>query len=1300
MTAHLLSLCLATAWTFSAAAPITQLKPLRVSTQIASAGKATAVLVTPEDEALGPICRTLASELSDRGVSGLETVPASTLVSADWQLSLPDLKGRNLMALGNINNNRLLAVLWGEGYVAADSVFPGQGGYIIRTVHDPFARGANVLVLAASDAAGLQTAVKEFLDTYVPPTAADYTLQQPVTRVEFTPTERRFFPTPVHHLSSKRQPQYSNMEYFRKLLSGQGIMDAQGNVIRKATGTLADVTGAIARLMQTYFRTGAPELPALMKQVLDRNRHLLSVAPKRIEMEAASAAHVRWWDLAEELPIWTDRDRLDITNALLADALQGHEGRAAHRLVREGYVQVVDENHGTSSALNTFSAWRYFDKYYDLPETDYWMRVAHATFAGQCASHQILEDAAGYLAYCPIQTMKYAFAARDVRFFTLGIARTYAEYVAQCTVNNLGLSTGFGDSPSLVLPSTFECLAPAAWYYRDPYLWWVAQNMLPQACGLRVFQSPIPIDLSVPPVEPSHWTGMSVFPIYKQTLTKGKGSKQFVTLPAESAGDEWFSKVVFREAWDPESQYLMLDGGGKFGSLEGYPPSPAGHRHDDANTLINFTDHGRMWLVDHTYASRNIKDHSGLYITRNGQVGYKVHEARLMNAAEGGDLALCRSVFEGFSGADWERTIFWQRGDWFVVLDRVIARQEGDYAVRCSFRGLGEHELSGPGMRLRQQDRYCDIISDGGAELDIVPFDFPAQKEWETWYEHADATAKVFQQNKSGRLAGGDELTFLNLIYAGTSQAQPPSAQLVPVSERAALVQHDGREALCGLGSPPGVDCDATVHMITSRGILLTEITKLGAGEATVLSATQPVDLYVSAEGQCRLLSSAAVSVTLAGATQPMRLDAGEHELPVDNVPAALTELFAGCLPLARGRADNYQVAKQAKQQRAFGVQVQALQMAEDIAELCTADLDGDGADEWVIAGSRGVSAFRSTGDQLWEFETDKPCRALDVGDLDGDGLPEVLVGCEDLCVRALDSRGILQWRFECKPSTGTALPPTPDFIRIADLEGDGPKEVVVGANWVHCLDAAGELKWENYLRFSRGRICGDFAIGDVRDVNADGRQEVLACFLDSYHVAVLYDSEGNVLLPQDYEKDRKWGINTGLPQALLMGRFRGEGADVLFALGADTYLYTYWCAGRSAGQFAGRKAGSYVALASYQPEEGPPFIYGATDMGAVIAYRAVQPRTDEWLILDAVWTRVTGARITCLWSGDPGQGGPAHLLVGTKAGAAIILDPATGDITGRSSPTGSPVIGFVRAAQGLLAVHADGACELLRIIP
>ncbi|MEN6549710.1 MAG: hypothetical protein ABFE07_27010 [Armatimonadia bacterium] len=1272
---YLLPLVLVIAVVTAVAQPLTALKPLYPRTEICMGGKPRALVVLPDGEC--PAAGAFLSAVEKATGVKLESLPASRLVSEEWQVDFARLAGRNIVALGNINNNRLLAVLWGKGYANGDSIFPGPGGYILRTIHDPFANGSNVLALTGSDADGLLRAVQVFVDKHV--TGRDVVLAQPLLEVQSVPVPKRFYPAPADSLSSKRQPQYSGLDYFRQYLQDLKLMDAEGKVASCPDGNAATVTGAIARLAQTWFWNGNPELPPLMKQILDANRPLLSVMPRRVEMEPGTAAHVRWWDLVEELPVWTDQDRLDLANALLADARQGHEKRAVHDMVKDGMVQVVDENHGTNAAQNDYLAWQYFDRYYKLPESKYWMQVASATYLGQAASHQVLEDASGYLCYCPIDAMEHAFAEGDLTYLKRGIALGHAEYIAQACVNNLGLASGFGDDGSLVEPGLYEAIAPAAWYYCDPRLSWVARNLLPQACGLRTFTNAIPVNLDIPEQEPTDWTGLSIFPIFKQTLRKGQGSKTPVFDPRESVGSEWFNKAVFRDRWSPDAQYLLLDGSGKFGTPEGYPNGPAGHMHNDVNTIINYTDQGRMWLVDHTYSTRSIQDHSGLYIVRNGEVGYQVHEAKLRAAAESPTLALTTSTFEGFSGADWERTIFWQRGRRFIVIDRALAREPGDYVVRCSYRALGDPTLDGPSLKLTQSGKSCTITSDGRARLDVVDFAMPNPDEWKSAYPHCAPIARIFQQDKSAHLEPGQFVSFINVIEAGASA---PQVTLKPLSAASALIEKGGTRALCGVGPIPGGTGETTAFVVERERALLTGLTRLGPAGEPLLQVTGPVTLSME-DWSLSLECPQPVTVTVTG-EKPVQLAAG-HQALADG--AALIRRF---LQQRLSEADALAAAYTANAAKAgagevFGLRTSPTRLDSAVAAVTTADLTGDGEPEWLTAASDGIRAYDGTK-LLWHVASPSPCGVIAAADLNADGKVEVVTGTAEGQVRALDAQGKELWAFTCKP---TRMPTQAvDWLRIADLDADGKPEVIVGAAWLHCLDGAGQLKWEKYLCLTRGAITGNFEQADIADIDGDGKLEIAALFNYSYPKALIFDCTGKVIVPAAYDNDRNPGLNIDSPQVALLLPLRGAGTPPNLLVGGPSYLHCFWAVGPYAEKFAGRKAGCFTHLAFSQPAGEPPILLAATDLGLLHAYRAVK-QTDEALELSKLWTADAGDRISALSVADNGR-----VLIGGKTGTVQLLDALTGRPLGRTAATGSRVVQFLTIANTPHAVHADGLIE------
>jgi len=1275
------------------------LKALYPRTEVAVNGETRAVIVAPDQGPIHAVARRLRSALEQAGAGGIEVVGVDDVISPQWEIDFARIGGRTIIAPGNINTNRLLAKLWGQGYVVADSIFPDEGGYVVRTVHDPFARGINVIALAGSDPAGVQRAVDVFVDRYVPDDG-DVVLPEPVVDIKFTNTQRRFYPYVDHWLSSKRQPQHTTMEWFRQYLRDRGMMDENAQVIGRQNGTLVDVTQTIGRLAESWIWTGNPDLPPLMKQVLDANRHLLANPPPVKGMSGRSAGDVKWWDLVEELPVWTDQDRLDVTNALYRDALQGWERRAANEMVDDGYVQIVDENHGTNAAGAALAAWHYFEKYYDLPETDYWMRLARAVYLGQCASHQVLEDAATYLVYCPEDAMRQGLKLGDLRYFELGIARGHAEFIAQCCVNNLGLCTGFGDAPLLVHPGAFETLAPAAWYYRDPRLNWIIREHLLQSHGLRIFQSALPIDLTVEAERPTEWTGICRFPIFKQTLKKGDGSREFITDPRESVGDEWFNKIVFREGWDRDDQYLLLDGAGKWTNHqhEGYPNvGPSGHKHDDVNTIINFTDNGRMWLVDHTYGeAKTISGHSGLYITCNGAVSYDAHECRIEDLVETPWGGICRTLDTSFGNADWERTIFWTRGEDFLVIDRVTALEPGHYVARCSFWGLGEHELREGALRLKQNGELCDILSDGRGSLDVEEFRFPGQSDWDSFYPHAEGVAKIFQQDKSAVLEPGGQLTFANLI-AAKPQAALDATELLPVAQEAVIVYRGETPTLCGVGALPGIQSDVGGYLISANRTLLAGVTALRSADLEITADT-PVDLQIAADGLVEATAREPATLRVNGSE--IRLTEGRNTVGGEALGEGLGRLTELALARAERIAPEYAAGREgAEKAETTGLAVTERDLKTPVAAAEPADLDGDGRPEWLVAGKDGATAFSADGTMLWRFPTDQPCRAIDAGDLNGDGTTEVALGCDDTRAYVLDASGDELWSHECTGSTASlAGPPMVDMVRIADLDGDGTAELVVGSNWVHCLDADGNLLWERYLRMARGQTCGEFRGGAVADIDTDGDLEVVAPFLYSYHSMLVLDHAGEVVLPVDWDNDDNWYMGVPSPEQSitvdLLGR--GAGRHIAVAGAAESGLQIRWGFGEYAGEMAASRKGNFVAIAADE-SVSPPILCAANNMGTVFGYRA-GGQDGARLDLNTVWTRVIGEKITAMASLDVGGDDRPELLAGTKSGALHVLETQSGEPLAMLAAVDSPVRQILPAGDGVLVVHGDGAVRKIRM--
>ena len=1292
---------------------IGKLKRLYPETALVKDGAPRSLIVIPDAPDYLPLAKGLQSAIRKATGATVAVRRASRFVDENWRIDFgavgPSTSlrtgARNVMALGNVNNNRLLSVLCGEKHVVADSIYPGKGGHVVRTVHDPFANGVNVLVLAGSDRDGVAKAVAVFTSGFIKKSGRDLVVPRPVVDVDFKWHSYRFLPRsrPPFNPSSRSRTRKGGRPFAAELRKW-GFMDAGGRVIphRNRKLVVTALTRAMARMGEDYFRTGDPALPPLIREVLDKNRHLLNNPDHVHGMDPRTAAHIRQWDLLEELPVWTDRDRLAITNALLRDAMLGHERRKMHKQVREGCVQVMDENHGTYSARDSYRAWRYFDKYYPTvaPEQrGYWMRLARACYAGQCSTFQVLEDSARYLAANILNAQRYALDSRDLTYYRRGIAREKARYIALVCVNNVGLMTGFGDSPGLEGGSHFGALARAAWFHRDPQLYWILRNAWRPTFGRRIFRLHTVVNLDVKPQPPAgpEWTGLIRFPIYQQPLGKGQGSKTIVFAPKRSVGDGVFNKIVFKENWRTDGQYLLLDGAGGLRKA----PGPSGHSHSDINTIINFTALGRMWLVDHSYPLRAFHYHSGVIFARNGvQVRYPSKLAELLNMMETPELGVTRT-----RSGDWDRTIVWRKERCFLILDRVRAARDGEYFARCALKTLGDSQIKQGSLLLSQAGRYCSIATDGQAQLDVQLKALESQKQWKAFYPHAKPTAGYFQQDKLRRLRKGESLGFASLLYPYASPADADAVTMRHVGEHCALITDRGRPTLVALDAAPGVEDRADVFVVSDDAAYALGCREMFAG---LVTADGPCDLGIDFARKRLIAHNRAKRRIAAAGASRLTLEPGAHVLALEGWSGfgRAAEWRDRVIASARARRSAPRSVR-APERRVRGFALETVKLDMPVNRLALADLDGDGRSEWLAAGSRGARAYRANGKRLWAFPTTKAARALAVGDVDGDPAhagPEVAVGCDDEKVYLLDRTGKLLWSFQCKRTQDSRAPTAAvDSVWIEDLEGDGKPEIIAGASWVHALTPDGKVKWERLMLNWGGRLRGGFRCGAIKDLDGDGVEEVIAAYITSYPLMFAYDTKGRTFFPvrKEREYNGAGGQNVNTPISVTaVDLFGGKKEKQIVLLGAEC-LRAYWLDHGKREYPGPNLSDCMVDMAVYQPDPNKqPTIFVATEMTTVAAFGKFSTRKERRIVAQSLWRKTIGEKITALLAVHSDSLPNGALYVGAKSGNVRAFNVADGSSLAEATLNGARVISFIydKASRSVLAVKSDGAVVRLRL--
>ncbi len=541
----------------------------------------------------------------------------------------------NVIALGNMLDNELICRLYWNRYCYADALYPGEGRLLLRTVFDPYPwhNGGNVVVIAASRPTDLTRAAEVLsraLDAAGPGGKA---LSLPFTVTPVPP------PKPAKNRSPVRPTLYD-------------FLTEAGD----------------------YLKTGDPLSATRAIDALTKTAALYRRDPKRLPdwpEETSSFDILATWDAFEECPALTRAQRQEFLGMLL-------KWMAGLKHKTSGYGglgknDLVAWNHTTFPLLGLYAGSRYFQDYVGVPECAQHLAKAKACFLAQARSWKPQEDADSYLVITMRHTIQYCLSEWQRAPFDGGVFKRYWDYVVDIC-DSAGLASGFGDSgihrgPTLLLRE----LPIAFWATRDPGYLWILDRV---NGGEGRWANPFHRDVT--PQRPDRFVGLRVAlldrqlhaftqrqPFYNEPLTKSP-------VPADRAVD----KIVMRNDWSPQGQYVIVDGYGR-----------GKHLHYDTGAIIEYVDHGQRWLLDHDYLTRNTTEHNMLTVLRNGRSTELVPTmAALIGSAQRDTAAVAAIEVPGYQGIRWRRALFWRKGRWLLVADDAQAEQPGQYDLDWTWK--------------------------------------------------------------------------------------------------------------------------------------------------------------------------------------------------------------------------------------------------------------------------------------------------------------------------------------------------------------------------------------------------------------------------------------------------------------------------------------------------------------------------------------------------------------------------------------------------------------------------------------
>jgi len=279
----------------------------------------------------------------------------------------------NLIILGNRSTNKTSSELYNRYYTLLDLKYPGPEGYVVRTLHNPFGGGNNVIFVGGSDVLGVDAATDVFIEQLKK-------AQVSLSRTGVYPRERQ---TEACYSNGVAGGELS-IGWLAEIKLGKDISipdDLREFETWEASKGYGSVGyfgwNSISKRMAMYYMTG-DEFHAreFIRLAFPDETTLLEIAEidgERIENkdEPLSGpyhynAHMMMllWDLIEESPVFSDDERLRVTNAF-SQQLNHRKGEGIYG--RTTPPAAVGSRHGQWSAISLYCLGRYFQKDYPNP---------------------------------------------------------------------------------------------------------------------------------------------------------------------------------------------------------------------------------------------------------------------------------------------------------------------------------------------------------------------------------------------------------------------------------------------------------------------------------------------------------------------------------------------------------------------------------------------------------------------------------------------------------------------------------------------------------------------------------------------------------------------------------------------------------------------------------------------------------------------------------------------------------------------------------------------------------------------
>ncbi len=925
-----------------------QLGDLCLQIPLVRDGRACAAIVTPPSDAS---YRTAAARIQ-QVIQERAGVQLPVLADDSPEAGIP--LQQNLIVLGNRSTNKVINQLYDHYYCLVDLKYPGPEGYALRTVHNPYGNGNSVVIVGGSDPLGVASGADKLAAVLaaVPcengQLSIGWTMATQLGKGIDPPSDIRSFET------WEASRGYGSIGYFGWC--------------------------SISKHMAMYYMTGneacAREVVRLSFPDQQAIREIEEIDGERIENKhdpLAGFYHynahmaILFWDLIEESPVFSDEERLKITNAF-ARQLNHRKDEGVYSLAEPR--SSVGTRHGQWSAISLYCLGRYFDKHYPHPVWAQCIRGGQLAFGSLHDHAWVAGENDNLFWYCTA-------IAPILTYMTLtGDRKPLENGVLQQLLRGQEALISGRDHDWALNSASVGMLNKAAYLTGDGRWATYRDRTGVDTKVFRLGQSFWPAGTIVP-CQPTDLVGLWNINRLPDPAWAARGSG----IPPERS----FYFASFRSTPDGSGDYILLDG------FNGASRNPY-HTFD----ILELRLDGRVVLEGY---------HNQVLTSADGMVEPSVAmDAALLHADVVGPTAVAVGEVPHAAFCNWRRMLAQRTGRYALVVDDLTFRADSQnmsvsttWQVPAGRWDSNQQVLRAPDAEVRSGD-----------------------------VEQAEGRGVVTMKWEGAAKTGGHRLAFYLMTPAATGVSVPRAC--IRLSDHAAALALPqpalavaGRQDQTVAALAVLADDHLFGHALTGAGIDRALVSSDKPVDIDWDFTTGTVNLVISqpttlglaiAEPERLRLGGQPVAVQSTGRSVNVFFPEGRHVLggafPAGDLLAALSDSLRRMLATGQAqRKDRLAASTRPAELPAVDARITlAGQIGGAVADMVW--FDSPGGAQLAVAAGTTIHRLKLDGTPLGRLETDGPVRVLHWWQT-----PRLLLaGCVDEKVIAFDTDGERRWTF------------------------------------------------------------------------------------------------------------------------------------------------------------------------------------------------------------------------------------------------------------------------------------------------